>query len=63
MAIKSKTYVVVYQKDTDDDIIATTLNKNEIIDLVQYFGAQEELLIVDGAIVKNFGNKIDLTRL
>lgn len=63
MKKRDKDYIVIYQPETDGDVLAALMNKEKIIKLVKHLGSQEEIMIIGGIIIKSFGNKIDLTEL
>jgi shikimate kinase len=57
-----RTYFVIYPIETDDDVIITSKTGSEIRELASKM-FQQDFAIIEGRMIKNFGNKTDLSRL
>lgn len=60
---KNQTYILVYMKETDGDMIIETLTSKQIKDKVKNLD-YSDYAIIDGDVLKSFNSKsFDLNRL
>lgn len=57
-----KTYILIYQEETDGDIKEEILTKKEIIDKIKNYH-YSDYSIIDGNIIKSFSDKFIITHL
>jgi len=59
---KGKTYLV-FIEECDGDTTCNRMDGGQIRDLVEKFGSQDGIVIIEGNLIKGFDSKIDLTKL
>ena len=67
--MQEKTFLVIYQEETDGETFIVRMTKEEIVDKFknERFGINtgelDSLAIIDGELIKNFDTKFDINRL